>query len=267
MALVKITDDFGHEHLFGSAPKRVVSLVPSETLTLFDLGCGGAVVGRTDYCELPVDGVAKIPAIGGTKNPRVDAVCALEPDLVIANQEENTKGDLEKLAKAGVRVFISFPKRVAEGIAHVARLARIFHMGSDPRVRELVKRGYEEVREAEAALTESRSIGVFCPIWMKPLMTIHGDTFISDMIVLCGGRNVFADRPRLYPLAADLGRHIPIADDGRDTRYPRITLDEVTARAPELVLLPSEPHPFTEEDADVFSRAGHSGRKAETQSS
>ena len=70
--------------------------------------------------------VAKLPSVGGTKNPRVDDVCALEPDLVLANQEENTKGDLEEIAQRGVRVYVAFPKRVADGIAHLARLARIF---------------------------------------------------------------------------------------------------------------------------------------------
>jgi ABC-type Fe3+-hydroxamate transport system substrate-binding protein len=95
----------------------------------------------------------------------------------------------------------------------------------------------------------------FCPIWMKPLMTIHGDTFISDMLDLCGAVNVFADRERRYPLAADLGQARPLPPEktaGRDTRYPRVTADEVVARAPELVLLPDEPHPFSEEDADEF---------------
>jgi ABC-type Fe3+-hydroxamate transport system substrate-binding protein len=248
-----VTDDYGRRITFASAPKRVVSLVPSETLSLFDLGCGSAVVGRTDYCELPEDGVRTIPTIGGTKNPRVDDVLDLKPDLVIANQEENTKSDLEKLAQRGARVFISFPRRVAEGIAHVARLALIFGVAGDARVREMTKRGYDAVRDAEAhEATLERRVAVFCPIWMKPLMTIHGDTFISDMITLCGGRNVFADRERKYPLAADLGRLAPLASDGRDTRYPRITIEELVQRAPELVLLPSEPHPFTEEDGAVF---------------
>jgi ABC-type Fe3+-hydroxamate transport system substrate-binding protein len=248
-----VTDDYGRRLTFATAPKRVVSLVPSETLSLFDLGCGSAIVGRTDYCELPEEGVRNIATIGGTKNPRVDDVLALEPDLVIANQEENTKSDLEKLAQRGARVFISFPRRVADGIAHVARLALIFDVAGDARVRALLKRGYEAVREAEARdATRTKRLGVFCPIWMKPLMTIHGNTFMSDMITLCGGRNVFANRERKYPLAADLGKLAPLASDGRDTRYPRVTTEEVVQRAPDLVLLPSEPHPFTEEDAAVF---------------
>jgi hypothetical protein len=83
-------------------------------------------------------------------------------------------------------------------------------------------------------------------------MTVNGATFISDMLDLCGASNIFADRQRRYPLAADLGRADPIAPGDRDVRYPRVTFDEVVARAPELVLLPDEPHPFSEEDAAVF---------------
>ena len=103
-----------------------MSLVPSDTFTVAALGFAGALVGRTDYCELPEEVVRKLPSVGGTKNPRVDDVCALEPDLVLANQEENTKGDLEAIAQRGFRVYVAFPKRVADGIAHLAKLARIF---------------------------------------------------------------------------------------------------------------------------------------------
>jgi ABC-type Fe3+-hydroxamate transport system substrate-binding protein len=108
---------------------------------------------------------------------------------------------------------------------------------------------------AEAALAERRPVRAFVPIWMDPLMTVHGSTFISDVLSLAGAANVFADRERRYPLAADLGTGAPLPADrvaGRDVRYPRVTLDEVVARAPEIVLLPDEPHAFTEADAAVF---------------
>jgi hypothetical protein len=122
----------------------------------------------------------------------------------------------------------------------------------EPRARTLLKRGYDVIREAEEGRMRALPLKTFCPIWMKPLMTINADTFISDVLYLAGAQNVFADRARRYPLAADLGR-APAGDvEGRDTRYPRVTEDEVVARAPELVLLPDEPHPFTEEDAEVF---------------
>jgi len=253
--MLKIRDDRQRELLFASPPRRVVSLVPSDTLTVAELGCDGALVGRTDYCELPENVVAKLPSIGGTKNPRLDDIMDLSPDLVIANQEENTKSDLEKLAQRGIRVYVAFPLRVSDGIAHMARLARIFKVDGDPKVRALCKEAYENVREAEARQKERPALRTFCPIWMKPLMTIHGSTFISDVLRLAGADNVFADRERRYPLAADLGRAEPLdvsATFGRDVRYPRVTMEEVEARAPELILLPDEPHPFSEEDADVF---------------
>ncbi len=85
-------------------------------------------------------------------------------------------------------------------------------------------------------------------------MTVNGQTFVSDALRLGGGLNVFAERQRLYPLAADLGRAVPTAAGARDTRYPRITSDEVIERAPEIILLPDEPHPFSEKDAEVFRK-------------
>ncbi len=250
-----IFDELNRQHIFNVPPKRVVSLVPSDTLTLAELGCGAALVGRTDYCELPEDLVRGVPSLGGTKNPRLDDLCDLAPDLVLANKEENTKADLEKLVARGVRVFIAFPTRVSQGIAHMARLARVFHVEGDPKVRELVRAGYAMLREAEAERTTRVPLRTFCPIWMDPLMTINDATYIGDALDLAGAANVFAERQRRYPLAADLGERAPLPPEkvlGRDTRYPRVTLAEVVARAPELVLLPDEPHPFSEEDARVF---------------
>jgi ABC-type Fe3+-hydroxamate transport system substrate-binding protein len=212
-------------------------------------------VGRTDYCELPEEVVSSVPSVGGTKNPRLDAIFRLEPDLVLANQEENTRADLEAIVKKGVRVLVAFPKRVADGIAHMARLARVFDVENDAAVRALCKRGYEAVHRAEAGRATRRAVRTFCPIWMTPLMTIHARTFISDMLAMAGAENIFADRERRYPLAADLGGAAPLGGEHvgeRDTRYPRVTMDEVNARAPELILLPDEPHAFTESEAQIF---------------
>lgn len=252
---VKVVDDRSRELTFFGAPRRVVSLVPSDTLSVADLGAGSALIACTDYCELPADLVKDLPRIGGTKNPRIADILALQPDLVLANQEENTRSDLEALAQAGLRVLVAFPQRVIEGLAHLARLARIFHVDREPAVRALLARGYHAHAHAEARRAERRPLSTFCPIWMQPLMTIHGSTFISDMLDLAGAPNVFSDRVRKYPLAADLGKRAPLPHERvqeRDTRYPRITLDEVVQRAPELVLLPNEPHPFSEADAEVF---------------
>ncbi len=251
----RVTDDRGRELVFPGPPKRVVSLVPSDTLTIAELGCGSALVGRTDYCELPADITGRLPSVGGTKNPSLQAILDLSPDLVVANQEENTKSDLEALVGHRVRVYVAFPKRVADGVAHMARLAQIFRVEGDATVRSLCKRAYEALRDAESQRALHGAVRTFCPIWMDPLMTIHGETFISDMLHAAGADNVFADRERRYPLAADLGQakaHDARKVGGRDTRYPRVTMEEVNLRAPDLVLLPDEPHPFTDADAGVF---------------
>lgn len=255
MAAIRVRDDRGRDIQLPAPPRRIVSLVPSDTFNVAALGCASALVGRTDYCDLPPETVAALPSVGGTKSPRVDDVAALEPDLVLANQEENTRGALEALAQRGLRVYVCFPKRVADGLRHLATLARLLGVDADAQVRDLIRRGYTEHRDAEQARAAHPPLRIFCPIWMDPLMTIHGDTFISDMLDLCGAANIFADRPRRYPLAADLGRAAPLPPEkvgDRDTRYPRVTLDEVTSRAPDLVLLPDEPHPFSQEDAQVF---------------
>ncbi|MFO0737081.1 MAG: helical backbone metal receptor [Labilithrix sp.] len=255
--LIRIEDDMKRQLTFGRSPQRVVSLVPSDTYSVAALGCAGALVGRTDYCELPAEVKERVPSVGGTKNASVEKILALEPDLVIANQEENTKKDLEAVAQTGVKVLVCFPKRAADGLAHLARLARVFYVERDPSVRDMLKRGYAAIAEAERAAASVPALKTFCPIWMTPLMTIHGATFISDMLALAGAQNVFANRERKYPLAADLGTARPLPEAelaGRDIRYPRITMEEVVAHQPELVLLPDEPHPFTEEDAEELRK-------------
>ena len=232
--------------------RRVVSLVPSITESLFLLGVGDRVVGRTDYCVEPMPAVATVPSVGGTKSADVDAIAALRPDLVLVNQEENTEAIDRDLRARGLRVHLSFPKTVAAAVALLHELADMFDVPADHPA--LVRLG-DAVAAMERLRANTIPCKVFCPIWMDPLMTIHGDTFISDVLDLCGGQNVFLDRPRRYPLAADLGRAAAWSNDRvglRDTRYPRVTLDEVVERQPELVLLPDEPHPFSEADAAVF---------------
>ena len=255
MTALRVRDDRGRVVIFPTPPRRVVSLVPSDTYTVARLAGVARLVGRTNYCEEPRGTIESVPTVGGTKDASVDAIRALAPDLVIANQEENTRSTLEALAQAGVRVFVVFPKRVDDGIALVARLARILGVEREPAARELVRTAHRTLQDALVMRQTLTPVRAFCPIWAEPLMTIHGDTYISDAMDLAGAQNVFADRERRYPLAADLGKAPALPKTRvlfRDTRYPRITDEELIARAPELVLLPDEPHPFTEEDAARF---------------
>ena len=260
MPLLRILDDRERELVFTRPPQRVVSLVPSDTLSLFDLGAGERVVGRTRYCVAPEGAVEKVPVVGGTKDPDPDAIADLHPELVLVNQEENTQAIVKQLAERAIPVLICFPKTVGEGLAQVARLIKVLGLSEQLRAREALARGYAALRTAEEKLSADQAAGrtppsVFLPIWMDPLMTVAEETHVSDALRLAGARNLFAERRRRYPLAADQGRAeaIPDAQLGtRDTRYPRITLSELAVRQPELVLLPDEPHPFTEQDAAVF---------------
>ena len=237
--------------IFGT-PKRIVSLLPSETDNVRALGCLERLVGRTDYCTAVGPEIAAIPSVGGTKDLDVEAIVALAPDLVLVNQEENSRKGVEELCRRGFPVFISFPCTVAAAVAHLARLARMLRVEGDPAAKDLVRRGYALVNSVQPA---SNPVRVFAPIWADPLMTADGRTYLASVIEAAGGINVFHDRPRLYPLAADLGRAAALPEDSvveRDTRYPRITLDEVIERDPELMLFPDEPHPFTEADVAPF---------------
>src|SRR5438445_3651899 len=253
MPALRILDDRQRELIFLRPPRRIVSLVPSETQSVLALGAGDRLVGRTRYCDAP----ESVPLVGGTKDVDVEAVARLRPELILANQEENSRVHLEQLAQLGLPLFVSFPKTVAEGLAHLGRLAKVLEVDA----RDLLRRGYGAVQEAEAALGKRGMLRAFVPIWMDPLMTVNGQTYLSDALRLGGGENVFAERQRLYPLAADLGQAVPLPAGTRDTRYPRVALDEVVKRAPRIVLLPDEPHPFSERDAEVFRAALPPGTK------
>jgi ABC-type Fe3+-hydroxamate transport system substrate-binding protein len=255
---MRARDALGHAVETPAPPRRIVSLVPSETESVVELVGVSRLVGRTEYCVEPAALVGSVPTVGGTKSIDVDAVLALEPDLVLANQEENARGPIEKLLASGANVHVSFPCGVLEALAYLRALAALLHVSPDAAPIAAVE------REVERALLSARGgagepVRVFVPIWKEPWMTFDGRTFASDLLELVGATNVFSDRPRRYPLAADLG-DAPALDAGaigdRDTRYPRVTLDEARARAPELVLLPDEPYAFGEEDRVALEVAG-----------
>lgn len=237
-------------------PQRVVSLVPSVTESLFDLNLGSRVVGVTDYCTRPAEGVRRLPKLGGTKNPNIEAIIALRPDLVIMNQEENRRADAEALQAAGIPTWVTHPNTVREALDLLWTIMDVFEEPSMvPRVR-LIEVAYEWTLGVTKEQAPKR---VFVPIWRDPWMTFNRDTYIHDLLRTCGAENVFADRERRYPLKADLGQAEALpADDprleDRDTRYPRITLDEVVAAQPEIVLLPDEPYVFTQSNADEIAQ-------------
>ena len=235
-------------------PQRIVCLVPSLTEALFAFGLEDSIVGITDYCVEPQPQVRMKITIGGTKNPDVETILRLAPDLVVANVEENRREDVECLQMHGVSVFICFPRTVIEAITTLRMLAQI--TGAELQASPVLARIESAYEKTKALIVGRRKVRVFCPIWKSPWMTINRDTFIHDMIETCGGTNVFADRERRFPLAADLGQQTEweaARVTGRDRRYPRVTLDEVAGLMPEVILLPDEPYRFSDADRVEFA--------------
>jgi iron complex transport system substrate-binding protein len=211
----------GREVVFSSPPRRVVSLVPSLTETLFDLGAGDAVAGITDFCIFPPD--LPLPRLGGTKNPRVDEIRALAPDLVHMNLEENLQRHGDAI-EAFAPVFVTEPKSVEDVALLIEQLGAIH--GRRERALTLAA----ELRE-EAASMPRRAFTFACPIWKKPWMWCGGDTYVSRLVEAAGGRNVLGER----------------------TRYPDVALPDVLAMTPDVIFLPDEPYLFTPADAAELS--------------
>ena len=207
------------------APERIVSLVPSLTELVWWLGCGDALRGRTRFCEEPAGEIEVVPTIGGTKNPDVEAIAAVEPDLVIANREENRREDVEALRAAGLNVLLTDPNSVEEALAMIAAVGET--LGREEAAVGLVGK----VRAAVAEGSGERGTALFVPIWRNPLMGLGSDTYGHSMLEAAGATNVLADR----------------------SRYPKVTLDEVAVLEPEAILLPDEPYRFNEGHVPEFS--------------
>jgi iron complex transport system substrate-binding protein len=235
---------------FHHPPQRVVSLVPSMTESMFDLGLGSALIGITDFCIHPAEDVKNLPRLGGPKNPRAGEIIDLEPDLVLANWEENTRELVETLEAANLKVWVTFPRSVHGSLDVLWTMASLFQ-SQMARVR--IQTLELTLDWAMSAASERPSQSFFCPIWYETAsdgqqwwMTFNQGTYSNDLLKCLGGENIFADRARRYPLAADLGQQEAQDPDGRDTRYPCVTLAEIRSAQPQAVLLPSEPFAFNE---------------------
>ncbi|ROP54312.1 hypothetical protein EDD94_3837 [Streptomyces sp. PanSC9] len=206
----------------GGSPRpsaaRVVSLVPSLTEAVAET-LPGALVGVTDWCSRPAD--LAVTRIGGTKNPALDHILALAPDLVVANEEENRAPDLDALRTAGVPVLVTEVRTVPQAFAELDRVLTACGARSRPR-------WLDEAEATWAALPEPavRTTAVV-PIWRRPWMVLGRDTFAGDVLTRLGVENRYAGHPE---------------------RYPRVPVEELRAAAPDLVVLPDEPYRFTAED-------------------
>ena len=202
-------------------PSRVVSLVPSLTETLFDLGAGEALVGVTDYCIFPATIAAA--RIGGTKNPDINAIRALRPDLVYVNVEENLRRHADEI-ETFAPIFATEPRSVADVDALFFTLGEIHHV---PDAALLLQTA---LKRAAAGFSGRQPFTFVCPIWKDPWMWCGGDTYVSSLIASAGGVNLLGD----------------------ESRYPKRELSDVLGLSPDVIFLPDEPYLFTQAEATVL---------------
>ncbi len=208
-------DDLGAEVPLSTAPLRVVSLVPSITEAIA-VSAPEVLVGATDWCNYPPD--LSVARVRGTKNPNLTAIAELRPDLVVANQEENRKLDVDRLRARGIAVWVTRIETVDEALGSLRRLFAGGLNVAPPAWLEEAEQVW-----AQPALGEGRRVAV--PIWRKPWFWVGTGTYIDDVLSRIGLANVVTA-----------------------PRYPKIGLADTLALNPELVLLPDEPYAFSADD-------------------
>ncbi len=195
-----------------------MSLCPSTTETLFALGLSEQVVGVTRFCVHPASGVAAVEKVGGTKNPKIERILALSPDLVLMNEEENRREDYEAL-KSHTRVYVDFPQTVADVPRSLRQLGAL--TGRKAEAEAFAAKIEAEIESLDAKRPGAPLFSFAYLIWQKPWMGAGPGTYVHDLLVRAGGENV---------LTGD--------------RYPSFSLEDLCARSPSLVLLSDEPFPF-----------------------
>ncbi|NUO33520.1 MAG: cobalamin-binding protein [Dermatophilaceae bacterium] len=219
-----MSDDLAYAVSFPSPPRRVVSLVPSITEALAAT-CPDRLVGATDWCTHPSD--LPVQRVRGTKNPDRAAIAALQPDLVVANKEENRELDVQRLRADGIPVWVTDIETVPAALDSLERLfVKVLDVGTPGWL--------AAARDEWAGPVPDATLEVAVAIWRDPWMAVGRDTFTGDVVARLGWRNVLADSPE---------------------RYPHVDPDELD-RDGVTVLLPDEPYVFTAADGpEAFSRA------------
>jgi ABC-type Fe3+-hydroxamate transport system substrate-binding protein len=225
---VIVVDALGRSLELHKPPRRVVSLVPSLTELLFDLGV--TPIACTDYCIHPCDKLTHLPRVGGQKDPDLEALLSLEPDLVIVAKEENLRRDVEKLERAGVPVFVTDVKTLGDGLRLPFQLGAALGVprGVSETLHDQMAQGIADARRA-APPDPLRAI---CFVWRDPWIAAGGDTYLSDVLSVCGCVNLLADK----------------------TRYPKLDLESAQNLRADVIVLPSEPYPFSERDLPSVER-------------
>lgn len=224
-----VTDQMGRRVAVPFPPQRIVSLVPSQTELLFDLGLGEKVVGVTKFCIHPAEARTKATVIGGTKNFDFDKIAALKPDLIIGNKEENYQAGIEHLA-ARYPVWLSDISNLSEALDMIRRVGLI--VGAKEKATSLAADIAASFAASATNTTAVPPVSAAYFIWRKPYMAAAAGTFIDDMLQRAGCVNVFADM----------------------SRYPEISPEQLATAAPQRILLSSEPYPFAEKHFAEFQQ-------------
>jgi ABC-type Fe3+-hydroxamate transport system substrate-binding protein len=216
----------------GRLPGRIISLVPSLTELVFFLGMGNRLVGRTRFCIHPEQQIGGVEIIGGTKNPRIEKIKALKPDIVIANREENRKEDVDAISSFS-EVLVTEISTVKEALNEMLRIGEA--LGKAQEAAGLVDAISREI----PGKSPTKSLRALYLIWREPWMAAGGDTYIHDVMQLFGLQNVCA---------------------GMD-RYPQLTEEQICNMAPEVILLSSEPYPFRKKHVNEMAGLFSGSRK------
>lgn len=213
-------DMMGNKVEVNFPPKRIISVVPSQTELLYDLGLDEEVVGITKFCVHPKEWFRNKARIGGTKNLDIEKIKSLDPDLIIANKEENTKEQIEELQRY-FPVWVSDIATVNDALQMINDVGvLVYKERTAHQIVHVVKNNFPDEKKMK------RSVAYF--IWYRPWMSVGNDTFIHDVLQRCGFDNVF----------------------GNETRYPEVDADMLVKAKPDVVLLSSEPFPFKEKHMD-----------------
>ncbi len=216
------TDQAGRTINIPLTPKRIISLVPSQTELLFDLGLDEEVVGITKFCIHPENWHRSKTRVGGTKQLNMETIHTLKPDLIIANKEENVKEQVEELA-VQYPVWVSDVNNLEDACEMIAQVGLITN-----RNEQAIQIAAQIRNEFGKLKTKNHKPKTVYLIWKDPYMTVGGDTFIHAMLTAAGLDNIFAN----------------------NTRYPELTLTQLQAANCELLLLSSEPYPFKQKHID-----------------
>lgn len=193
---LSVIDDTGNTVTLKQPAKRIISLAPHVTELLYAAGAGDQLVGAVEYSDFP-PAAKKLPRVGAYNAFDLEAILALQPDLVVAWKSANPEAALQKLQALSIPIFFSEPRKLEDVASNLQRLGKL--AGTETAANIISAEFMRKLTELREKYRDAQPVSVFYQVWHQPLMTINGEHIISQVVDLCGGRNVFADLPMLAP--------------------------------------------------------------------